>query len=169
MSFSSREGFIESVKDELISSGYCPRRMMYTWSCVIRLNLLSVSHNLGASSYHVEDDEVGRSWLTAGTTFFQMEQDVLLLTDELLAPTLPAEKKEVEGDKSAEGEKKAWIVRSVRIDWTRSESAWREREMTTMDTFENECERHVCYFAGGFAVRPGPVSDVQSIRQSTVV
>lgn len=36
-----------------------------------------------------------------------MEQDVLLLTDELLAPTLPAEKKEVEGDKSAEGEKKA--------------------------------------------------------------
>jgi hypothetical protein len=37
-----------------------------------------------------------------------MEQDVLLLTDELLAPTLPAEKKEVEGDKPApEAEKKA--------------------------------------------------------------
>ena len=38
-----------------------------------------------------------------------MEQDVLLLTDELLAPTLPAEKKEGEDDKAAEKEKKAWI------------------------------------------------------------
>jgi len=37
-----------------------------------------------------------------------MEQDVLLLTDELLAPTLPAEKKEGEDDKAAsEKEKKA--------------------------------------------------------------
>jgi len=34
-----------------------------------------------------------------------MEQDVLLLTDELLAPTLPAEKKEGEDDKAAEKEK----------------------------------------------------------------
>jgi hypothetical protein len=36
-----------------------------------------------------------------------MEQDVLLLTDELLAPTLPAEKKEGEDDKAGEKEKKA--------------------------------------------------------------
>jgi hypothetical protein len=36
-----------------------------------------------------------------------MEQDVLLLTDELLAPTLPAEKKEGEDAKAAEKEKKA--------------------------------------------------------------
>ena len=37
-----------------------------------------------------------------------MEQDVLLLTDELLAPTLPAEKQEGEDDKAApEKEKKA--------------------------------------------------------------
>jgi hypothetical protein len=39
-----------------------------------------------------------------------MEQDVLLLTDELLAPTLPAEEKEVEGKKAdgpPEAEKKA--------------------------------------------------------------
>lgn len=46
----------------------------------------------------------------AGTSFFQMEQDVLLLTDELLAPTLPAEEKEVEGKKAGappEPEKKA--------------------------------------------------------------
>jgi len=38
-----------------------------------------------------------------------MEQDVLLLTDELLAPSLPAEKRE-EGDKGAsapEADKKA--------------------------------------------------------------
>jgi hypothetical protein len=34
-----------------------------------------------------------------------MESDVLLLTDELLAPALPAEKKEVKGDKPAEPEK----------------------------------------------------------------
>jgi hypothetical protein len=36
-----------------------------------------------------------------------MEQDVLLLTDELLAPTLPAEKKEGEDDKATKEKKKA--------------------------------------------------------------
>ena len=33
--------------------------------------------------------------------------------------------------------------------------------MNTFATVER-CVRDVCYFAGGFAVRPGPVPDVQS-------